>query len=171
MSGDKPRVLSLVTTVRVAGTEKFVAVDAFGSNNPAGIKFSLGGNFRKNFIGKIEENIAPAIITVQRLDKPSRDPEIMAELGPEKRAIKLTHFYELIKAQANGQEGPLLINNCANIAYIEYIEDEPNYLWAVNARRNSGRREWHLDAYPVGRPYEWLAGRRVFSYKWLLAGS
>ena len=132
----KPELLSWVTSVQVAGAERFIAADAFGADNSAGIKFQLSLNFKRLFLGlclgKTEKNVGPATIAVHRLEKSSRNPDIMAELGPEKRVIKLAHFYELIKAQANGQEGPLLVNGCANIAYIEE-KDKSGNLLAVNA--------------------------------------
>ncbi len=155
-------VLKQVSTVTVSGSKKFVAKIAFGPNNPDGIKFYLGSNFENNFLGKIEENVEPTEIAVPRLEKSSRDPEIMAELGVEKKVIKLSHFYNLIKAQANGQEGTLLVNGCATIAY---IEDKEGNLWAVDADWHSDDREWHLSADSVENPFEWNAGRQVLSCK------
>lgn len=154
--------LKFVAEVAVGGTERFVAAGAFGANNPDGIKFYLSHNFKTHFFGKIEENVESVTIAIHRLEKSSRDPEIMTELGPEKRVIKLAHFYEMFKAQANGQEGRLLVDGCANIAY---IEDEDGTLWAVGVLWNSFRREWRVDADSVEDPSEWGAGRRVFSRK------
>lgn len=153
--------LKLVCEVAVGGTKKFVAADAFGANNPAGIKFFLGDNFEKHLLGKIENDVEPATIVVHRLEKPSRDPDIMAELG-EKQVIKLAHFYELIKAQASGQEGPLLVNGFANIAY---IENEGGNLWTVRSHWHSFSREWFVDAYSVEFPDVWCVGRQVLSRK------
>ena len=155
-------LLKLVREAAVGGTERFVAADAFRANNPAGIKFFLGDNFKKFFLGKTEENVESTTLNVHRLKKPSRDPEIMAELGAEKRVVKLAHFYELIKAQANGQKSLLLVDGCANVAY---IEDENENLWAVNAYWGSFNREWSVYAGSVGDPDEWGAGIRVLSRK------
>jgi len=156
------KLLKFVAEIAVGGTEKFIAADAFGANNPAGIKFFLGNNFKKHFLGKIENNVEPATIAVHQLERSSRDANIVAELGPEKRVIKLAHFYELIKAQANGQEGPLLVNGYANIAY---IEDGSGSFWAVFAGWGSFSREWHVLAYSVEIPSGWNAGFQVLSRK------
>jgi hypothetical protein len=153
-------VLRLITTVSVLGAKKFVAADAFGPNNPDGIKFFLGENFKKNFLGKIEKNVEPAEIAVHRLEEGRRNPEIMAELGPEKRVISLAHFYNLIKAQAQGQEGPLLVNDYANIAC---IEDDQGTIWAVGGDWRSCGHGWGVGACSAGGPIEWVAGCQVLS--------
>lgn len=149
-----------VTEVAVVGTTKFVAADAFGPDNPNGIRFYLWENFKKHFLGKIEENVEQATIAVHRLEKSSRNPEIMAELDVEKRVIKLAHFYELIKAQAQGQEGSLLVNGYANIAY---IEDDKRTLWAVRANWHPAHRGWDVRVPSVESPCEWDVGSQVLS--------
>jgi len=154
------KLLTKLTEVMVGGTEKFVAAAAFGPDNPAGIKFYLWDGFKANFLGKVEENVGTAIIAVHQLEKPSLDAPIMAELGVEKRVIKLAHFYEMLKAQSQGQEGPLLVNGHANIAY---TEDENSKVWAVRARWSSGDRDWVVDASSVERPRVWDAGSQVLS--------
>jgi hypothetical protein len=42
----QPVLLKLVTTVEADAVTRFVAADAFGPNNPDGIKFFLGGSFK-----------------------------------------------------------------------------------------------------------------------------
>jgi len=155
-------LLKQITTVAVSGAKKFVAADAFGPDNPDGIKLYLGDNFKKHFLGKIEEDVESTTIAIHRLEKSARDPEIMTELGANKkqRIIKLAHFYQLIKAQAQGQEGSLLVNGCANIAY---IPDDEGTVWAVYADWYSGSRVWSVDAYSVEDPVEWSAGYQVLS--------
>ncbi len=153
-------LLKFVRNVAVGAVSKFVATDAFGPNNPDGIKFYLGNNFKTNFLGKIEEDVEVATIVVHRLERISRSPEIMAELGVENRVIKLAHFYEMLKIQNQGQDGPLLVNRYANIAY---IEDENGTVWAVNAGWGSVDREWYVDAISVENPDEWGGGHQVLS--------
>lgn len=151
-------LLKFIREVAVGAVSRFVAADAFGENNSDGIKFYLGSNFKTNFLGKIEEGVEAATIRVCRLEKASRDPEIMTELGAEKRVIKLAHFYEKIKAQSRGQDGPLLVNGYANIAY---IEDENGIVWAVHADWGSGG--WRVRAYSVEAPCGWFGGYQVLS--------
>lgn len=164
IEGKFPRLALLkpIASVQVSGTQKFVAADAFGPNNPDGIKFYLWEKFRQHFLGKIENEVEPVDIAIHRLEKPARNPEIMAELGVEKRVIKLAHFYELVKAQSQGQEDPFLVNGYANIAY---IEDENEILWAVHTRWRSFGRRWRVDADSVEDPRGWSAGYQVLSRK------
>ncbi len=157
------RILKFICEVRVNGTKKFVAADAFGENNPDGIKFYLWGNFKDNFLGKVEEDVKSATIAIHRLEKPSRDHGIMAELGidikTKKGVIKLAHLYETIKAQAQGQEGSLLVNG-SNIAY---IEDKNGKVWAVCAGWDSGGRFRCVSAGSVEGPVGWCGGGQVLS--------
>jgi hypothetical protein len=87
------------------------------------------------------------------------DAPIMTELR-EKVESWLAHLHQLIKAQAQGQSGPLLTKGYANVAYI--IGDDGN-LWAVCALWDSGNRGWHVDATSIENPYEWHVGIRVLS--------
>lgn len=157
-------LLRKVAEVAVGGTKSFVASDAFGENNSDGIKFYLWPNFSNNFLGKVEEDVKPVTITIHRFEKASRDDRIMSELGidikSKKGVIKLAHFREMIKAQSQGQEGPLLVNGYVNIAY---IEDEKGTVWAVGSDWGSVGRGWGVYARSVGGPCEWSAGGRVLS--------
>ncbi len=150
--------------VTLGGIQKFVARDAFGENNADSIKFYLWPDFQDNYLGKIEENVGSATVAVHQLEKPLRDDRIMAELGidlkTKKGVIKLAHFREMLKAQAQGQEGPLLVNGYANIVY---IEDEKGVFWAVHADWSSSGREWGIDANSLGSPNEWHGGNQVLS--------
>ena len=111
------------------------------------------------FLKKTEENVGDAAIAIDRLERASKDAPIMTELGA-RAEIKLTHFFGLLEAQSKGEEGVLLVNGNANIAYI--IGDDGNP-WAVSADWDSGDRYWRVEARSVGRPYGWDAGRQVFS--------
>lgn len=158
-SQDLNKILAFVATVAVPAVTKFVAADAFGENNPAGIKFYLWPDFSRLFLGKTEENVPTANITIHTLVRSLLDAPIMDKLG-ERKIIKLTQFYALVKAQAHGEAGPLLTNGYANIAYIEDAEDN---VWAVGAGWDRGRRGWSFGAGPVAGPRAWGAGRQVLS--------
>ena len=152
-------VLTFLHTIAVGAVEKFVAKDHFTKENKKVKFWYFGENFVKHFLGKIEEVVPVGNIAIHRLEKASRDPEIMVELGSEKRVIKLAHFCQLIEAQGQGQEGPLLVNGWANIAY---IEDDEGIVWAVYAYWNAGLG-WGVDAFSVENPNGWNAGRQVLS--------
>lgn len=157
-------ILTFICEIRVNGTEKFVAANAFGENNPDGIKFYLWDNFKNNFLGKVEKDIKSATVSIYQLKKSSRNSEIMAELGidikTKKGVIKLAHLYDMIKAQAQGQEGPLLVNGYGNIAY---IEDEKGTVRAVFAFWALIYRYWYVFASSVEGPRGWDGGSRVLS--------
>ena len=154
-------VLKRVATVHVCGAKRFVARAAFGKDNPAGVKFFLGGNFEKNFLGKIEENVPATELAVHTLTKASLDAPIRAELTSEREETTLAYLYELISRQPNGESaGPLLTDGKANVFY---VRDAKGDLWAVRAGWYSVSREWGVGAYSVSSPDGWSAGSRVFS--------
>lgn len=159
---EKPKLLKFVTSAAMPAVEKFVAAQAFGEKNPAGIRFYLWDNFRTNFLGKTEENVPAVQIGFHTLTKGALDAPIRAELTPELEETSLAHLYELISKQAHGEDGPLLVNGYANIFY---IKDVRGNLWAVRAGWGAGSRGWGVCAFSVTDPGEWDAGYRVVSRK------
>jgi len=162
LKGVVKKVLKFVRSISVPAVSKFVASEAFGDDNSAGIKFYLGGNFKTNFLGKIEENIPAAELNIHGLTKSSLDAPIRAELGAEHEETKLAHLYELLKKQARGEAGNLLVSGYWNVFY---MKDVAGNLWAVIARWNAGHREWYVSARSVTNPSEWDAGSQVGSRK------
>jgi hypothetical protein len=154
-------LLSYVTSVQVSGIKRFVAADAFGPKNPAGINFWLDADFKRLFLSKVKENVEPATIAVHRLKRPLRNSNIIAELGPENEVIRLAHFYKLIKAQANGETGPLLVKERVNIAC---IESEIGDVRVVVASWNPFYRWWRIGTFSVSW-VEWSAGHQVLFRK------
>jgi hypothetical protein len=162
LQGHKSRLLEYVTCVDIPAIERFVVADAFGPNNPAGINFLLDDDFKIFFFRKVEENVKPATIAVHRLKEPLYDSDIIAELGPE-GVIRLAHFYELIKAQANGETGPLLNKEGTNIAY---IESDDRDVQVVFAGWHPLYRGWVISTFSIMWPIDkWSAGDLVLSYK------
>ena len=153
-----PPILKLVASgVKVAGAKRFVADKVSLKEANIGFTWSDFDNF---FLGKVEENIQDATIAIHRLEKNSLDAPIRKELGQEREEITLTHFFDLLKKQSKGQEGHLLVNGYANIAY---IRDKHDKLWAVRALWPSYYRYWDVRAHSVVHPYEWGAGDQVLS--------
>lgn len=152
-------LLKLVTTVSVDAVSRFVAADAFGAQNPDGLKFFLSDNFKRHFLGKVEEGVVGATLAVHAVGRDSLDAPIMTELG-EKKAFLLAYLYQLVRAQAQGQCGPLLTNGYANIAY---VVGGDGVVWAVRANWSSDFREWFVCAGSVADPNRWNAGDRVLS--------
>jgi hypothetical protein len=154
-------ILELIDTVALAATERFKAADHFGVNmEKMGLCISLiGGNFRENFLHKVEDDAEGALIKVHKICKASSDISIIKELG-DNHEMKLGKFCMMLYEQPQGEHGPLLVNGCANIAF---IRDMSGKLWSVFAFWNSSSRGWSIDARSVQYPYEWEIGRQILS--------
>jgi hypothetical protein len=130
--------------VSVKGVKKFVAKDRL---KVANIGWS-GENFDKFFLNKVEENIEDAVIAVHLLGRNSLDAPILTELG-KRSETKLCHFFGLIEKQSKGEDGLLLTNGNANIAYI--IGSDGN-MWTVFAHWHSGYGYWCVEARSIEYP-------------------
>lgn len=146
-------LLKQIATAPVGDANKFVAKDHIKAANVVW----MSDNFKRLFLGRVEENVEAAILNVYRLEKASLDAPILAELG-ERARISLTHFFELLEKQSRGEAGPFLTNGYATIAYI--IGGDGN-IWAVCADWYGGG--WGVGAGSVGRPYGWRDGIRVLA--------
>lgn len=155
------KILTLVAIVKVAAVEHFVAAEKFREGKTTdGVKIAwLGDNFKTNFLGKTEEGIKEAELKIHKLDQNLLDAPIMNELG-DTAETTLAHLWELLKRQPKGEEGELLVNGWANIAY---IRDGSGELWAVNSRWRAGSGGWHVEALSVTHPLRWYAGSQVVS--------
>jgi len=162
-------LLTEITTVSFLAVERFEAAVAFGPGS--GINFHLGGNFRKYLLPKVEENVPAWPGLIHRLERNSLDAPIRAELTPTRERTYLAHLHQLIKAQPNGEEGPLPVDGSAVvIAYIDGVvpegeEEEATEPWAVHAYCFVDFRRWDVSAFPVACPGGWYAGFQVLSGK------
>lgn len=155
------KLLKHVGDIALGSVETFDASKKFTKDNTK-VKFcGFGGNFSTNFGTKVENNVGAEAISVYRLEQLARDPEIMTELGTEKRIITLGQFYGAIEAQGQGQKGLLLTNGYANIAY---IEDVNGVVWAVDAVWYAGYG-WGVGAGSVDDPSPWVGGFQALSRK------
>ena len=150
------------TTTISATTEKFVAKDKFRKDSKEVKFYGIWNNFTEWFLsgnGKIEEPIDEKELRYGKLIKSSVDGPIVEELGGEAKAeTTLTELHDLLKKQANGEEGDLLTNGYANIFY---VKDTSGVLRAVRVIwRGVG---WRVRADSVEYPHDWFVGFRVFS--------
>ncbi len=121
----------------------------------------IGGNFKSNFLDKIEEAVAASKLHAYRLKKNSVDGPIITDLGGEEKAeTTVAEMVDLMRRQGRGQKGLLLTNGYANIFY---IRDSHGVLRAVRCYWRSGYGYWSVEASPVADPDEWDAGFRVIS--------
>jgi len=146
--------LTPVVTASVNGAEQFCAKDHLARANVGW----TDNNFDQLFLNKVEKNVLPASIAVHQLKRSSTDKLIMAELGAAAE-IQLAYLFELIKAQSQGQEGVLLVNGYANIAYIRGTDGN---LWAVDAGWGAAGG-WGVSANSFVDPGGGGAGLRVLS--------
>lgn len=152
----------LGTTTTSATTEKFVAKDKFREDSQEVKFYGIWDNFTNWFLdgnGKIEEPLGEQVLRYGNLTKNSVDGPIIEELGCEAKAeTTLTELYDLLKKQANGEEGDLLTNGYANIIY---VRDISGVLRAVSVAWDGVG--WRVYARSVEVPRDWRAGIRVFS--------
>ncbi len=87
------------------------------------------------------------------LVKNARDREIKAELS-ENHEVELWQIAQLIDAQTDGEDGPLLTNGYANIFYVAG--------YAVSVHWDADYREWDAGGWGLDGG-GWGAGDRVFS--------
>jgi hypothetical protein len=155
------KLLEFVSTNEIAAIASFVAKEKFRERDTTDdVKIaSLSDNFKSNFLGKKETDIASATLRIQKLRESSRDELILAALG-EAAETELAQFWELLKSQGSGQYGMLLLNGWANIAY---IRDEKDKLWAVGVRWLADFNGWVVEAWSVESPRKWLVGNQVVS--------
>ena len=156
------KLLKHLRDVSLSPVVRFSAVEKFAKDNPKVKFWDFDKNFTDNFGHRVEPNVPAATITVNRLERRAKDPEIKAELAGETKrifAISLAHFYAMIEAQGQGEAGPLLVNGYANIAYIDGMDN-----WAVSAYWYAGYG-WSVNAYPVDGPSPWYDEDVVLSRK------
>lgn len=136
----------------------FVASEGFTKSNPK-VKFGYIDERLEKLFGKIREDVSAGKLAVHTLLTDTHDPDIMAAIQPHsRRFIKLGQFYQLIEDQGHGQEGPLLVNWRANIAY---ILDENGAVWAVYAFWYGGG--WFVGVDSVASQIRWDAVSQVLS--------
>jgi hypothetical protein len=152
--------LVYLTAISVPAVDKFVAADAFGEKNPAGIHFTLNELFKMHFLDDVEEKVPPMMLAVNRLQKAALDAPIIKALG-ERSEVTLVRVFQLLSKQPKGEDGPLLTDNNANMFY---VRDSMKNLWVIDAYWLPPNG-WYVDASSVNYPVEWYGGDLVFSPK------
>lgn len=151
------RILQPITPKPVE-SRPFNADEAF-FNKKSGVKMvEHGSNFKSWFGGKVEEDFPEEELRPLMLTQSANDSEIIADLGGEAVAeVTLAEIWRLMERQANGGEGALLNNGCANIFY---VRDREGVLRAVCVHLDDDG--WYADADAlVGS--RWRVVYRVFS--------
>ncbi|MEK7562094.1 MAG: hypothetical protein AAB509_00230 [Patescibacteria group bacterium] len=152
----QPALLRKLASVQVDAVVRLVADEK--TRKDANVGWT-GDNFKKFFLGNVEEDVEAIIVAVHRLGQSSLDAPIMTELG-DRAKIKIAHFFELLKKQSRGEDGVLLTNGYANVAYIKGSDGN---VWAVRAYWGSYSSYWSVEANSVGSPSMWVAGVQILS--------
>ena len=132
----KKQHLEYRDSISITGQNPFVAKDHFkedtSSTAPVRIR-KIGTNFQEHFLDKVEEGSDTADLKIQEYQFYRSDwsyfSDILTELG-KNCEIKLSHLWEMLCLQRNGEEGKLSHSNW-NIAF---IKDKSDILWVVGAR-------------------------------------
>ncbi len=163
LKGVLANLLKFVSEASVGPVEKFSVADVLGQEgvNKDGIRIAfLGDNFKRVFGSLVEGKVEAAKLVVHQLTRYATALDIASAIPAEKRVTTIGQIYELIKAQANGKAGLLLVNGWANI-FLCYGND--GNLWLVGACLFSGG--WCFRAVPLGDQSWWVGESRVFSRK------
>jgi hypothetical protein len=126
----RAKFLEPVCEIRVDGIEMFDAANAFGPDNPAGIKFwlkfagAMDEIFLRGLFERVYENTQGSVIKVNRLVKDAGYSEIF-EKG--KKCIRLAHLYKLIEAYFQILKW-LLGSSCTIVALVKEEENEEPFL-------------------------------------------
>jgi len=144
----------------IPGTPRFMPAQHFRESlaRTAPVKILwIGRNFRRHFLGKVEDNVGPTEIGVHRLRRPARDQAIIAAIG-ERHETRLAHLWWLLSRQPNGESGPLALGGVPNVFYIRGMNGR---LWAVDAVWSGAG--WEIGASALDDPRPWGAGRQIMS--------
>lgn len=142
-------------SMQVAGENPFEARTHFmvdvSPTAPVKIGY-LGDNFKKHFLPLTEEDVAPVTL-VRHVFFEGHPPLIFWELA-ESHDVKISHLWEALRAQRNGEDGGVLDVSRPNFLFI-FAADHT--LWIVDVRRGYMKKGtyvldgWSIDAKPFGR--------------------
>lgn len=156
-------LLEFVRTVTVPAIGRFFGAEVWGRDgvNKNGVKIVFrGANFQAQFGSLVENNVGPVELTVNRLKEYATALDIASAIPQDKRAVKASQIYRLVRDQELTGQGPLLTNGWTNL-FLAYGND--GNLWVVHVHRRSDG--WRFGADPLGCPDGWRGGRHVFSRK------
>ncbi|MES2600351.1 MAG: hypothetical protein V4602_06015 [Pseudomonadota bacterium] len=148
------------TTSAFAGVKKFLAGEYFKENiaPSADVRIAwLGATFMRHFAIKIEDASSETTIQFHTLLRLSRDRHIIDDLD-DRHETRLIDLWCLLRMQAHGEPGTLLIDAAPNVFY---VRDSSGVLSAVDAVW--GGAGWEIGASPVDGERMWPVGARVMS--------
>lgn len=148
------------TTSALSGIKQFRAGEYFREDIAPGAEVRIlwiGATFMRRYAVKAESVAIHTAVRFHTLRRPSADKHIIDALG-DRHEIRLADLWCVLKKQANGEEGVLLINAIPNIFY---VRDSTGVLGAVDVVW--GGAGWEIGASPVEGDRQWPSGARVLS--------
>ena len=147
------------SSIKFPGTRTpFKVSEKFTTENPEITWYSIWDNFQTWYWNKEEKPLTRSSLRAHTLTRNAKDSDIIRELGGEEKAeTTLSELYFLLKKQARGQAGALLINGRANLFF---IRDASGILRVVSVYWYDGG--WYVYAY-VLVDGTWIEGALVFS--------
>jgi len=155
------KLLKFLFSFNARAVKKFVVKEKFVEGKTVdGVSIAwLGSNFKKNHLGKVEEDVPEIELKVHELLTAARDlpkddePGIISELAGRQETTH-AHFFQLLAYKQQTKDFTWAIG---------YIADENGVLWAVGAYWSAGDDGWFVEAYSVESPGRWSAGSQVVS--------
>lgn len=159
---DQLALLAPASTISLPAIPPFVVADHFKVGIQDGVVIGFVGTKLKQMVGGlVEVGAAEATLRFQMLQRPAKDPEIIAEFGEDGAGVTLGQMWEVLKAQGGGGEGNLLTDSYTNIFYCH--SQQGSLLLPVYCLWFSVRHYWRVDAAPTPNPDDWYASEQVIS--------
>lgn len=157
---DTPPLLCPLDTVELPAVSRFVAAKSFTPDHRIDW---MDATFKKVMLPLVEENVAPATLTMHRPSFDARDltiARVAAALDvDEMGTVSLAHFFHLLSRLHGSEAAPLRTDGPPNVAYI--LSADGNIM-AVSAYLGSGK--WQVDAESVSdSTYGWNADTRFLA--------
>ena len=149
-------ILALFATFELpTRAKRLVVADEFvvGSH---GIKY-VDPSFTRVFGNLIEELGAGGTFAVHTFNRTASVADVATERGP-KAVTMLGDVLAQMDKQSQGQEGPLLVNGCANLLK---VKDAQGNEFAVNANWHADDGGWYVYSHDVA--HRWYDGYRFLS--------
>ena len=156
MSDKGKKLESLLEPIAVISVPAFSGFVAHNHLPEVNVQWTYNPTFQ-HFRHRVEEEPEDVNITVHLLKVSSLDNPILQELGT-RTPVRLGHFFALLRAQANGEPGPLLLDDSFNIAHAMGTDGN---IWAVYARYHHGH--WAMTPRSLTNPCPWPVGTRILS--------
>jgi len=159
---DKLALLAPICSITIPAIPPFIAADHYKLGTQDGVVIGFVGIRLIQLVSGLVEAEAPeATLHLQMLQRPAKDPEIIAEFGEDKAGITFGQMWEVLKAQGEGGEGNLLANGYTNIFYCH--SQQGSLLLPVYCFWFSVSHYWRVDACPTPNPDDWYASEQVIS--------